>query len=209
MTYTVLIEETDEGFGRLDALNRIGNQVFYTDLVLGGLSGFEKNIYANDAPVSFPPVWTVPWLWWACIVVGAPIVAFLQYRGIRISTRTVVVLGAAEILIVLALAITGFANPGPGGVSLGVFNFGNTVINLLKVSQAPELIAPATVAGPEAGSRMQFSIEVDDVDAMAADLQSRGVQLLNGPMNRPWGIRTASFQDPAGYIWEIVGEIPG
>jgi catechol 2,3-dioxygenase-like lactoylglutathione lyase family enzyme len=90
-----------------------------------------------------------------------------------------------------------------------VFNFGNTVINLLKVSQAPELIAPATVAGPEAGSRMQFSIEVDGVDAMAADLQSRGVHLLNGPMDRPWGIRTASFQDPAGHIWEIVGEIAG
>lgn len=90
-----------------------------------------------------------------------------------------------------------------------VFNFGNTVINLLVVSQAPELIAPAAVAGPEAGSRMLFSIEVDDVDAMVADLQSRGVQILNGPMNRPWGIRTASFQDPAGYIWEIVGEIAG
>jgi len=90
-----------------------------------------------------------------------------------------------------------------------VFNFGNTVINLLVVSQAPGLIAPATVAGPEAGSRMQFSIEVDDVDAMVADLQSRGVEILNGPMNRPWGIRTASFQDPAGYIWEIVGEIAG
>ncbi len=88
-----------------------------------------------------------------------------------------------------------------------VFNFGNTVINLLAVSEAPELIAPAVVAGPEAGSRMQFSIEVDDVDAMVADLQSRGVQILNGPMNRPWGIRTASFQDPAGHIWEIVGEI--
>ena len=42
---------------------------------------------------------------------------------------------------------------------------------------------------------------------MVGDLQSRGVQILNGPMNRPWGIRTASFQDPAGYIWEIVGEI--
>ena len=90
-----------------------------------------------------------------------------------------------------------------------VFNFGNTVINLLAVNQAPELITPAKVAGPEAGSRMQFSIEVDDVDAMVGDLQSRGVQILNGPMNRPWGIRTASFQDPAGYIWEIVGEIPG
>jgi catechol 2,3-dioxygenase-like lactoylglutathione lyase family enzyme len=90
-----------------------------------------------------------------------------------------------------------------------VFNFGNTVINLLAVSEAQALIGPARVAGPEAGSRMQFSIEVDDVDAMCTDLASRGVQLLNGPMNRPWGIRTASFQDPAGHIWEIVGELSG
>ena len=90
-----------------------------------------------------------------------------------------------------------------------VFNFGNVVINLLAVSKAPELIGPAAVAGPDAGSRMQFSIEVDDVDAMAADLQSRGVELLNGPMDRPWGIRTAAFADPAGHIWEIVGEIAG
>lgn len=58
-------KDTDEGFGRLDALNRIGNQVFYTDLALGGLSGLENNLHADDAPVSFPPIWTVPWFWWA------------------------------------------------------------------------------------------------------------------------------------------------
>jgi uncharacterized glyoxalase superfamily protein PhnB len=29
------------------------------------------------------------------------------------------------------------------------------------------------------------------------------VDLLNGPMDRPWGIRTASFRDPGGHIWEI------
>ena len=58
-------KDTDEGFGRLDALNRIGNQVFYTDLALGGLAGFENNLHADDAPVSFPPIWTVPWFWWA------------------------------------------------------------------------------------------------------------------------------------------------
>jgi hypothetical protein len=58
-------KDTDEGFGRLDALNRIGNQVFYTDLAASGLSGFEKNLHANDAPVSFPAIWTVPWLLWA------------------------------------------------------------------------------------------------------------------------------------------------
>ena len=28
-------------------------------------------------------------------------------------------------------------------------------------------------------------------------------KLLNGPMDRPWGIRTASFRDPGGHIWEI------
>ena len=84
-----------------------------------------------------------------------------------------------------------------------VFNFGNTVINLLKVTEAPSLIAPAAVASPDAGSRFQFTIGVDDVDAMCADLAARGVTLLNGPMDRPWGIRTASFQDPAGHIWEI------
>jgi mono/diheme cytochrome c family protein len=58
-------QDTDEGFGRLDALNRIGNQVFATDLAASGLTGFEKNLHANDAPVSFPPIWTVPWFWWA------------------------------------------------------------------------------------------------------------------------------------------------
>ena len=57
--------DIEEGYGRLDALNRIGNQVFYTDLVMNNLTGFENNLHARDAPVSFPPIWTVPWLLWA------------------------------------------------------------------------------------------------------------------------------------------------
>lgn len=84
-----------------------------------------------------------------------------------------------------------------------VFNFGNTIINLLKATEAVELIAPAKVATQDAGSRVQFTIGVDDVDAMCAELTSRGVELLNGPMDRPWGIRTAAFADPAGHVWEI------
>lgn len=84
-----------------------------------------------------------------------------------------------------------------------VFNFGNTLINLLATDAAPELITPATVASREAGARLQLTIEVDDVDATCADLAARGVELLNGPLDRPWGIRTASFRDPGGHIWEI------
>ncbi len=84
-----------------------------------------------------------------------------------------------------------------------VFNFGNTIINLLKAAAARELIEPAVVASREAGSRIQFTIEVDDVDQMCAELANRGVEFLNGPMDRPWGVRTASFSDPGGHIWEI------
>ena len=84
-----------------------------------------------------------------------------------------------------------------------VFDFGNTLINLLRTTTAPDLIAPAAVAPREAGSRVQFTIRVDDVDALCAELGARGVELLNGPTDRPWGIRTASFRDPGGHIWEI------
>ncbi len=54
-------QDTEEGFGRLDALNRIGNQVFSQDFALSGVKGFEKNLHAQDAPVSYPAIWTVPW----------------------------------------------------------------------------------------------------------------------------------------------------
>jgi catechol 2,3-dioxygenase-like lactoylglutathione lyase family enzyme len=84
-----------------------------------------------------------------------------------------------------------------------VFEFENTLVNLLKTTAARELIEPATVASRDAGSRLELTIEVDDVDATCAELAKRGVELLNGPMNRPWGVRTASFRDPAGHIWEI------
>lgn len=84
-----------------------------------------------------------------------------------------------------------------------VFDFGNTIVNLLSTAAAPELIAPAAVADPAAGARLQLTIQVPNVDATCAELVRRGVALLNGPMDRPWGIRTAAFRDPGGHIWEI------
>ena len=84
-----------------------------------------------------------------------------------------------------------------------VFKLPNTLINLLDVRQAPELIQPIPVASPDAGARIQLTITVDDVDATCAMLADRGVTLINGPIDRPWGIRTAAFRDPAGHVWEI------
>ena len=84
-----------------------------------------------------------------------------------------------------------------------VFRFGGTLVNLLVSAAAGELIEPGLVAPADQGSRLQLTINVDDVDVMCADLEQRGVRLLNGPMDRPWGVRTASFVDPSGHIWEI------
>jgi catechol 2,3-dioxygenase-like lactoylglutathione lyase family enzyme len=77
------------------------------------------------------------------------------------------------------------------------------VVNLLHSSQAAGLVAPAPVAPAAAGSRFQLSIWVDDVDAACAQLRERGVALLVGPVDRPWGMRVATFTDPAGHSWEI------
>jgi catechol 2,3-dioxygenase-like lactoylglutathione lyase family enzyme len=84
-----------------------------------------------------------------------------------------------------------------------VFKFGETLVNLLAVAKAPELVAPANVAAQDSGVRFQFTLGVDDVDAVCEKLKARGVEILNGPVDRPWGIRTASFRDPGGHIWEI------
>lgn len=88
-----------------------------------------------------------------------------------------------------------------------VFKFDNVIVNLLADREAPELIAPATVASRDAGSRVQYTIWVEDTRAACAELASRGVELINGPMDRVWGMRTACFADPDGHIWEIAQEL--
>lgn len=90
-------KDTEEGFGRLDALNRIGNQVFSQDLALSGVKGFEKNLHAQDAPVSYPPIWTVPWF------------KFAQYDA---SIEQPLIRNAGEALGVTALLNLSDAYPG-------------------------------------------------------------------------------------------------
>jgi len=89
------------------------------------------------------------------------------------------------------------------------FRLANTLLFLTKSSEAPRMIAPAVAGRPGNGPRHVFAIIVDDVDAVCAELAGKGIALLNGPEDRPWGMRTANFQDPDGYVWEIATELPG
>jgi catechol 2,3-dioxygenase-like lactoylglutathione lyase family enzyme len=84
-----------------------------------------------------------------------------------------------------------------------VFRLGPTMINLLQAAQAPELVTPLPIGEASAGPRALFTLRVEDVNAICAELARRGVALLNGPIDRPWGRRTAAFRDPAGVVWEV------
>ena len=74
------VRHVEEGFGRLDALNRIGNQVFFANMLprkatkKDASKDLQKvmpdhrlaaNFARQDAPVSFPPIWSTPWFSWA------------------------------------------------------------------------------------------------------------------------------------------------
>jgi len=91
--------------------------------------------------------------------------------------------------------------------SSAAFRFENTIVNLLARPAAHELIAPASVGGPETGTRFQLTIWVEDANAVIADIAERGVELLNGPIDREWGMRTAAFTDPDGHIWEVAQQL--
>jgi hypothetical protein len=81
----------EEGFARLDALNRIGNAVFAIDL------GRPENYAAPAAPVHFPRIWNASWFSW------------VQYNG---SIEQPMVRNAGEALGVIAwLNMTGGSTP--------------------------------------------------------------------------------------------------
>ena len=82
------------------------------------------------------------------------------------------------------------------------FKFGDVIINLLHVGSAAEIVEPDKVGARGDGVRFQLTVWLDDVAAIVAELTRRGVA-FNGPIDRPWGLRTINFVDPSGHSWEI------
>jgi amino acid transporter len=95
--------------------------ILYSPLVGGPLAGFFGFIVAGELKSNWGI--DVPWLWAASVLIFAPLTAYLQWEGIKLSTRFMVITGGLEMLIVLGLAITGFLAPPAGtGITLDVFN---------------------------------------------------------------------------------------
>jgi catechol 2,3-dioxygenase-like lactoylglutathione lyase family enzyme len=87
--------------------------------------------------------------------------------------------------------------------SSAAFKFDNTIVNLLARPAAHELVTPNPVADASGGASFQLTVWVDDTDALVEALRSRGIEFLNGPIDRAWGVRTAAFADPDGHVWEL------
>ncbi|TYB86060.1 VOC family protein [Oceaniovalibus sp. ACAM 378] len=88
-----------------------------------------------------------------------------------------------------------------------VFEFGGIMVNILALSEADELVSPQIARGNTAGVSTLFTLLVDDCDLYCQMLAKRGVTLLNGPTDRPWGRRTAAFADPSGHVWEVAQKL--
>ncbi len=56
-------------------------------------------------------------------------------------------------------------------------------------------------------SSVNLHFRVGDVDAACAELARRGPACAEAPRNQPWGLRSATFVDPAGYRVELVGPL--
>src|SRR5690349_14633182 len=63
--------------------------------------------------------------WWIWVIAGLALVIYFAYQGIVLSEKALIITGSIEILIMVALAFSGLASPGPGGFSFAPLNPGN------------------------------------------------------------------------------------
>jgi len=85
------------------------------------------------------------------------------------------------------------------------FRLSNLRLGLYDRARLPELIGREGSAG---GPDSEILFLVDDADAEAERLRASGVQILSGPIDRPWGHRTVHLVDPDGHVIELAQEIP-
>ncbi|OBK96628.1 ring-cleaving dioxygenase [Mycobacterium sp. 1245499.0] len=83
------------------------------------------------------------------------------------------------------------------------FDMENTKFALFERSKLPELIG-RDGGNPPCG---EIGFVIDDVDAEAERLRGLGVEILTGPVDRPWRERTLHIADPDGNIVEFAQKL--
>ncbi|WP_034267897.1 VOC family protein [Haloechinothrix halophila] len=83
------------------------------------------------------------------------------------------------------------------------FAMDNTKFALFERGKLTDLIGQ-TGGNPPCG---EIGFIVDDVDAEADRLRQAGVEILTGPVDRPWRERTVHIADPDGNIVEFAQKL--
>jgi len=55
--------------------------------------------------------------------------------------------------------------------------------------------------------QLAFRVAPGEVASCGAALRERGVEIISGPTDQPWGHRTLFFRDPDGNVLEIYADI--
>ena len=96
--------------------------IIYAPLVLGAVTVFGGYVISSSLE------WTGAVADWFPLVFGivvVSVVAGIQYLGVQLSGKTLIITGGIELILVFLLGLWGLANPGPGGLNLQPFNPGN------------------------------------------------------------------------------------
>ena len=83
------------------------------------------------------------------------------------------------------------------------FEMDNTKFSLFERSKLPGLICREG-GNPPCG---EVGFRIEDVDAEADRLRALGVEILSGPVDRPWHERTLHIADPDGNIIEFAQKL--
>ncbi len=92
--------------------------LIYAPLVLGAVTVFGGWVISSSLG------WTGALGDWFPLIFGwivVTIVAFVQYLGVQLSGKTLIITGGIELIVVFLLALWGLANPGPGGLNFQPF----------------------------------------------------------------------------------------
>jgi lactoylglutathione lyase len=79
----------------------------------------------------------------------------------------------------------------------------NGLLILLNEAGAKDLLGDDAVTTSAPHANFVIVVEVEDVDVTHRELTAKGVSFLRAPEDRAWGLRTAHFCDPDGYVIEI------
>ena len=89
------------------------------------LAGFILAFIGSVLEKALKAAYGVTFPWWAFLLIAGSYVGWVTYRGIRVSAKAMVLLGAAGVAIALVLSMWGFFRPGPGGINFAPFNPAN------------------------------------------------------------------------------------